>query len=118
MCLVVDVLETLSLLPVLCIFNRSQLAIAVELSIYRATIYLRATTAFLLYIFALLLSCQVLEEKIAELEGGAGACCVCTGMAATVTVMTACLKAGDHCVITDCSYGECCAAADLTVPHV
>jgi O-acetylhomoserine/O-acetylserine sulfhydrylase-like pyridoxal-dependent enzyme len=56
----------------------------------------------------------VLEEKIAELEGGAGACCVCTGMAATVTVMTACLKAGDHCVITDCSYGEYCAAVELT----
>ena len=26
-------------------------------------------------------------------------------MAATVTVMTAFLKAGDHCVLTDCSYG-------------
>eukprot|EP00611_Tribonema_gayanum_P028465 TRINITY_DN7324_c0_g1_i1.p1 TRINITY_DN7324_c0_g1~~TRINITY_DN7324_c0_g1_i1.p1 ORF type:complete len:277 (-),score=98.30 TRINITY_DN7324_c0_g1_i1:129-959(-) len=48
---------------------------------------------------------KALEAKIAQLENGAGACCVCTGMAATVTVMTATLKAGDHCVITDCSYG-------------
>ncbi|KAG5179144.1 putative cystathione gamma lyase [Tribonema minus] len=48
---------------------------------------------------------EVLEAEIAQLENGAGACCVCTGMAATVTVMTATLKAGDHCVITDCSYG-------------
>eukprot|EP00612_Vaucheria_litorea_P003756 CAMPEP_0171459906 /NCGR_PEP_ID=MMETSP0945-20130129/4990_1 /TAXON_ID=109269 /ORGANISM="Vaucheria litorea, Strain CCMP2940" /LENGTH=385 /DNA_ID=CAMNT_0011985993 /DNA_START=61 /DNA_END=1218 /DNA_ORIENTATION=- len=48
---------------------------------------------------------KVLEAKIAELENGYGACCVCTGMAATVTVMTAVMKAGDHCVITECSYG-------------
>lgn len=48
---------------------------------------------------------KVLEEKIAMIEGGAGAACFSTGMAATVTVMTAFLKAGDHCVLTDTSYG-------------
>mmetsp|Transcript_34807 Transcript_34807/g.42939 ORF Transcript_34807/g.42939 Transcript_34807/m.42939 type:complete len:412 (-) Transcript_34807:322-1557(-) len=48
---------------------------------------------------------KVLEEKIATLEGGVGAAAFSTGMAATVTVMTACLKSGDHCVLTDCSYG-------------
>ena len=48
---------------------------------------------------------KVLEAKIAALENGAGACCFSTGMAATVTVMSAFLKQGDHCVITDCSYG-------------
>jgi len=48
---------------------------------------------------------RVLEEKVAVLENGVGACCFSTGMAATVTVMCAFLAAGDHCVITDCSYG-------------
>lgn len=47
----------------------------------------------------------VLENKIATLESGYGAACFSTGMAATVTVMTAFLKAGDHCILTDCSYG-------------
>ncbi|CAM9305571.1 unnamed protein product [Chrysoparadoxa australica] len=48
---------------------------------------------------------KVLEDKVALLEHGVGASCFATGMAATITVMTACLKAGDHCVITDTSYG-------------
>mmetsp|Transcript_7932 Transcript_7932/g.26024 ORF Transcript_7932/g.26024 Transcript_7932/m.26024 type:complete len:398 (+) Transcript_7932:601-1794(+) len=48
---------------------------------------------------------KVLEKKIATLEHGAGACCFATGMAATVTVMSAFLSQGDHCVLTDCSYG-------------
>lgn len=47
----------------------------------------------------------VLENKIAELEGGAGAACFSTGMAATIAVVTGTMKAGDHCVITNCSYG-------------
>jgi len=47
----------------------------------------------------------VLEAKVAELEGAAGSCCFATGMAATVTVMSAFLSQGDHCVLTDCSYG-------------
>eukprot|EP00667_Euglena_gracilis_P010813 EG_transcript_11016 len=46
-----------------------------------------------------------LEQKVAALENGAGACCFATGMAATVTVMSTCLNAGDHCILTDCSYG-------------
>ena len=48
---------------------------------------------------------RVLEAKIAELEKAAGSCCFATGMAATVTVMSAYLSQGDHCVLTDCSYG-------------
>ena len=48
---------------------------------------------------------KALETKIAELEGGVGATCFSTGMAATTTVMSAFLKQGDHCVVTDCSYG-------------
>ena len=46
-----------------------------------------------------------LENKIAALESGAGAACFGTGMAATNSVISATMKAGDHCVITECSYG-------------
>merc|ERR1719437_318829 len=46
-----------------------------------------------------------LESKLAVLEGGAGASCFGTGMAATTSAICATMKAGDHCVITDCSYG-------------
>jgi len=47
----------------------------------------------------------VLENKLAILENGVGAACFGTGMAATTSVIAATMKAGDHCVITDCSYG-------------
>ncbi|KAJ1455218.1 Cys/Met metabolism PLP-dependent enzyme-domain-containing protein [Pelagophyceae sp. CCMP2097] len=48
---------------------------------------------------------KALEQKIATLENGAGTTCFATGMAATVTVFSTFLSAGDHCVLTDCSYG-------------
>ncbi|CAN0155286.1 unnamed protein product [Ascophyllum nodosum] len=54
---------------------------------------------------------SALEAKVAGIEGAMGACCFSTGMAATVTVMSAFLKAGDHCVITDRSYGGTVRAA-------
>jgi len=46
-----------------------------------------------------------LEKKLAKVENGAGACAFGTGMAATTSAISATMKAGDHCVITDCSYG-------------
>merc|ERR1712032_1262667 len=46
-----------------------------------------------------------LEQKLAAVEGGVGACAFGTGMAATTSVISGTMKAGDHCVITDCSYG-------------
>lgn len=46
-----------------------------------------------------------LETKLAIVEGGVGAACFGTGMAATTSAICATMKAGDHCVITDCSYG-------------
>ena len=48
---------------------------------------------------------EALGEKVAALEGGEGCLMFSTGMAATVTLLTATLKSGDHCVITECSYG-------------
>jgi len=47
----------------------------------------------------------VLEEKLAKLENGFGACAFGTGMAATTSAISATMQAGDHCVISDCSYG-------------
>merc|ERR1719409_75428 len=46
-----------------------------------------------------------LEAKLAEIEHGFGAAAFGTGMAATTACISATMKAGDHCVITDCSYG-------------
>lgn len=48
---------------------------------------------------------STLEKKLAVLEMGHGAAAFGTGMAATTACISATMKAGDHCVITDCSYG-------------
>lgn len=48
---------------------------------------------------------STLEAKLAILENGAGAAAFGTGMAATTSAICATMKAGDHCVITECSYG-------------
>jgi len=45
------------------------------------------------------------QKKVAELENGIAAHVFGTGMAATSAVIHSTMKAGDHCVITDCSYG-------------
>ncbi|MEM7253529.1 MAG: PLP-dependent aspartate aminotransferase family protein [Pseudomonadota bacterium] len=46
-----------------------------------------------------------LEERINSLEGGVGAACFATGMAATSAVMMALLNAGEHAVVSDVVYG-------------
>jgi cystathionine gamma-lyase len=46
-----------------------------------------------------------LERRLAAVEGGAGAAAFSTGMAATATAICAFMKAGEHAVITACSYG-------------
>eukprot|EP00916_Digyalum_oweni_P002396 GHVL01004417.1.p1 GENE.GHVL01004417.1~~GHVL01004417.1.p1 ORF type:complete len:398 (+),score=69.15 GHVL01004417.1:45-1238(+) len=48
---------------------------------------------------------RTLEGKIADLEGGKDCVTFGTGQAATVTLLSAVLKPGDHCLITNCSYG-------------
>ncbi len=47
----------------------------------------------------------MLEVKIAELDGGFGAVCWNSGMAATNGVFMAFLSAGDHCIVSDVAYG-------------
>merc|ERR1719421_1384020 len=44
-------------------------------------------------------------NKVAQMENGHAAHCFGTGMAATTSVILSTMKAGDHCVISDCSYG-------------
>ena len=46
-----------------------------------------------------------LEQRISALEGGAGAACFATGMAACCTIISTTMKQGDHAVVTNCSYG-------------
>jgi cystathionine beta-lyase/cystathionine gamma-synthase len=46
-----------------------------------------------------------LERKISIVENGFGAVCFGTGMAAINSLFCGYLKKGDHCVITNCSYG-------------
>lgn len=48
---------------------------------------------------------KAFEEKLAAVEGGVGACAFSTGMAATCTIIGAFMNAGDHAIITNCSYG-------------
>jgi len=48
---------------------------------------------------------SMLEEKVALIENGHGAICVGTGMAATTACIAGFMNSGDHCVMTDCSYG-------------
>jgi cystathionine gamma-lyase len=48
---------------------------------------------------------SVLEQKVASIENGYGSICVGTGMSATASCFNAFMKTGDHCVITNCSYG-------------
>ncbi len=46
-----------------------------------------------------------LEERLNALEGGAGALCFATGMAATSSTMMALLNAGEHAVVSNVVYG-------------
>lgn len=46
-----------------------------------------------------------LEDAFMELEGGTGALSTPSGLSAVSTVLLACLKAGDHLLMTDSAYG-------------
>nr|AGT02487.1 cystathionine gamma-synthase [Angomonas deanei] len=48
---------------------------------------------------------SALEERLCALENGKFACVYSTGMSATTTAISAFMNAGDHAVVTDCSYG-------------
>jgi len=48
---------------------------------------------------------KAFEEKVAAVENGAAATAFGTGMAATCTIVASFMSAGDHAVVTNCSYG-------------
>jgi cystathionine beta-lyase/cystathionine gamma-synthase len=48
---------------------------------------------------------EVLEKKLSILEGGNGATCFATGMAATQAVFNSLLKQGDHAIVSQVVYG-------------
>uniref|UniRef100_A0A0A9YDS0 Putative cystathionine gamma-synthase n=1 Tax=Lygus hesperus TaxID=30085 RepID=A0A0A9YDS0_LYGHE len=47
----------------------------------------------------------VMEERICALENGSYCTLYGTGMAATTTAISSLMNAGDHAIVTDCSYG-------------
>lgn len=48
---------------------------------------------------------SALEDNVAALEGGVAGFGFASGMAATHAIMTTCLKAGDHVIVSDNTYG-------------
>lgn len=48
---------------------------------------------------------KAFEDALAALEGGHGSAVAASGLAACTTALMACLKAGDHALITDSVYG-------------
>ncbi len=59
----------------------------------------------------------VLEERIAALEGGAGAVCTASGQAALHVAVTSLLSAGDHIVASRNIYGGSHNMMNLTLPR-
>lgn len=55
---------------------------------------------------------RALEQRMKTVERGADAACFSSGMAATITVLTAYLSAGDHCIMPICLYGGTFRAAN------
>ena len=56
-----------------------------------------------------------LEEAIAALEGGHGAIVAPSGIAAVTSALLACLKAGDHLLVTDSVYAPTRHFCDTTL---
>lgn len=56
-----------------------------------------------------------LEEAVARLEGGDGAVVVPSGMAAVAAALLACVKTGDHILVTDSAYQPTRNFCDITL---
>lgn len=59
----------------------------------------------------------LLEARIAALEGGPGAVCYASGMAAVAALFLSSLKAGDHLVLSDVCYAGVAELARDTLPR-
>src|ERR1700690_4417116 len=59
----------------------------------------------------------VLEERLAALEGGVGAVCTASGMAAMHTAIATLLGSGDHIVASSSLYGGTMSLLSATLPR-
>lgn len=61
---------------------------------------------------------DVLEQRIAALEGGVGAIATASGMSAIATVLLTLLKCGDHIVVSSSIYGGTYNLLSVTLPRL
>lgn len=63
-------------------------------------------------------TCDILEQRLAALEGGVGAVTTASGTAATTTALLCLLKAGDHIVASSSLYGGSFNLLNVTLPRL
>src|SRR5690554_1486698 len=63
-------------------------------------------------------TCDILEQRLAALEGGIGAVTTASGTAATTTALLCLLKAGDHIVASNSLYGGSFNLLNVTLPRL
>ncbi|HLW31411.1 MAG TPA: O-acetylhomoserine aminocarboxypropyltransferase/cysteine synthase family protein [Aequorivita sp.] len=63
-------------------------------------------------------TCDVLEQRLAALEGGIAAVTTASGTAATTTVLLTLLRAGDHIVASNSLYGGTFNLFSVTLPRL
>lgn len=62
-------------------------------------------------------TCDILEQRLAALEGGIGAVTTASGTAATTTALLSLLKSGDHIVASGSLYGGSFNLLNVTLPR-
>ena len=63
-------------------------------------------------------TCDILEKRLAALEGGIGAVTTASGTAATTTALLTLLKSGDHIVASNSLYGGTFNLLNVTLPRL
>lgn len=63
-------------------------------------------------------TCDILEQRLAALEGGIGAVTTASGTAATTTALLTLLRAGDHIVASNSLYGGTFNLLQVTLPRL
>lgn len=63
-------------------------------------------------------TCDILEQRLATLEGGIGAVTTASGTAATTTTLLTLLRAGDHIVAANSLYGGTYNLLNVTLPRL
>lgn len=63
-------------------------------------------------------TCDILEQRLAALEGGIGAVTTASGTAATTTALLTLLRSGDHIVASNSLYGGTYNLLNVTLPRL